>query len=323
MPDPAQFAARLLENMAVPTFVLDAHGCVLIWNQACERLTGVRADTLLGTRRHWQAFYDKERPCLADLVWQQRLDELETLYPHGEELQRSEHAVQLQAWCRMPQLSERLYLAIDAAWICDTTGTLVAVVETLRDLTMHKQAQMALQQLASKDGLTGLDNRRRFDAALDQEWRRAMRQSNLLSLIMLDVDCFKRYNDHYGHLQGDACLRAIAEVLQSAVTRPGDMVARFGGEEFAVILPGVHVEGATVVAERIRARVYGLLLPHARSEVEEYVTVSLGVASLLPNARNVPANLLMAADNALYAAKAYGRNRCCIDGTVLPVGSET
>ncbi len=326
MSNTTEFATRLLEHLAVPTFVLDAQGCVLIWNKACERLTGVGAAQVLGTRAHWQAFYDQDRPCVADLVLQHRLDEIEAFYPDGEEIKRTEQGAHLESWCLMPQLRRRLYLAVDAVWVYDERGTMIAVVETLRDLTARKQAQLALQRLASTDGLTGLDNRRSFDTAFEIEWKRAQRQAEPLSLIMLDVDYFKRYNDHYGHQQGDACLCAVAGVLRQSVVRAGDLAARYGGEEFAVILPAVTASGAAVVAERLRLQVHGLCLPHQRSEVSDRVSVSVGVASVIPTAGNALDDLLAAADSALYAAKAAGRNRVRVDNQLVsaqPATSET
>ncbi len=326
MSDTAQFATKLLEHLAVPTFVLDAQGCVLIWNKACERLTGVNAAQVLGTCKHWQAFYDNDRPCVADLVLQQRLNEIEVFYPEGEEIKRTEHGAHLESWCVMPQLRRRLYLAVDAVWVYDEQGTMIAVVETLRDLTARKEAQLALQRLASKDGLTGLDNRRSFDTAFELEWKRAQRQGEALSLIMLDVDYFKHYNDRYGHQQGDACLCAVASVLRQSVVRAGDLVARYGGEEFAVILPAVTASGAAVVAERLRLQVQGLCLPHERSEVSDRVSVSVGVASVIPTTDSLLTDLLAAADTALYAAKAAGRNRVQMRNCLAhaqPVSSET
>lgn len=153
------------------------------------------------------------------------------------------------------QLGCQYYLTIDAGPIYSADGELIAVVETLRDMTEQKQAQIALERLASHDGLTGIANRRRFDEKLGQEWLRARRDKTPLALLMLDVDHFKLFNDRYGHQAGDDCLRRIAECLASMVARPGDLVARYGGEEFAVVLPSIDVDGALVVAQRMREAV--------------------------------------------------------------------
>lgn len=166
-----------------------------------------------------------------------------------------------------------------------------------------------LAALALQDGLTGLANRRRFDAALDQEYARAMRNGTPLALIMLDVDFFKEYNDTYGHPQGDECLRNISRVLKAASTRPGDLVARYGGEEFAILLPGTDIAGATAVAERARQAIQAMNLAHSESQ-NGIVTISAGVTSIIPvrNSHSAP-GLVRTADQALYKAKEHGRNR--------------
>lgn len=306
------FSIRLMEQLVVPTFVLDADCCVIIWNNACERLTGIEAGEVIGTREHWRGFYDEPRPCLADLVAQGRLDEIDALYSKWDgKASDSElaHGRRTEQWCAMPQIGSHLYLAIDAGPIYDESGRLVAVVETLRDMTAQKLAQDELQRLATRDGLTNVANRRAFDDRLNTEWRRASRESRALSLLMVDVDYFKDYNDTYGHQDGDDCLRRVAAALVSEVVkRAGDTVARYGGEEFAVLLPTTDPAGALVVAERIRAAVAALDLPHRRSGVASHVTVSIGVASAHDTANSMPARLIAAADAALYRAKHTGRN---------------
>jgi diguanylate cyclase (GGDEF)-like protein len=209
----------------------------------------------------------------------------------------------------MPRAGTRLYLAIDAGPIYDDAGQLVAVVETLRDITAQKVAQDELQRLATRDGLTGVANRRSFDTALNTECRRVSREARALSLLMIDVDHFKRYNDTYGHLAGDECLRQVAEAMAQVTQRASDTLARYGGEEFAILLPATEPQGAVIVAERLRAAVEGLALPHARSDVGPHVTVSIGVASIDPARAAPPTELIGAADAALYAAKMQGRNR--------------
>jgi len=175
-------------------------------------------------------------------------------------------------------------------------------------------ANLELERLSSLDGLTGIANRRYFDAAFDREWRRAMRETEPLSLIMCDVDYFKLYNDCYGHQPGDACLKLVASTLADAMQRPTDLVARYGGEEFVVLLPGTHARGAIRVAERVRQAVLDLQLPHENSDVHDCVTISLGAATVAPMLKHQPAELLLAADQALYAAKEAGRNRVICAG---------
>jgi diguanylate cyclase (GGDEF)-like protein len=166
-----------------------------------------------------------------------------------------------------------------------------------------------VQRLASSDGLTQIANRRRFDEYLDQEWQRMAREGAPLSLILCDIDFFKTYNDTYGHQAGDNCLQQVAQAISFAVKRPADLVARYGGEEFAVILPHTDAQGAAQIAEKIRSQVQVLQIAHAGSQVSQYITLSLGVASTVLFHESSPAVLIAAADKSLYQAKAEGRDR--------------
>jgi len=175
------------------------------------------------------------------------------------------------------------------------------------------QAQeRALLELSLRDALTGVANRRRFDEALHAEWRHGVRERQPLSLIMLDIDHFKDFNDCYGHLAGDSCLRAVASTLQDGVHRPRDLLARFGGEEFAVLLPNTDATGAHVLAEELRQRVEVLHIAHDRSAVATVVTLSLGIKTLVPDESSSITELLSGADAALYLAKQRGRNRVSV-----------
>ena len=172
-----------------------------------------------------------------------------------------------------------------------------------------------LKGLSHLDGLTGIANRRRFDEMLEREWRRCRRNAKPLSLLMMDVDFFKRYNDHYGHIAGDDCLKAVAVALCSVVKRPGDLVARYGGEEFVALLPETVAPGALEVAEAINHAINDLDIPHAESEASGHVTLSIGCATLVPGGNKVPLELVEAADGRLYTAKEEGRN--CVRGVTL------
>lgn len=169
-------------------------------------------------------------------------------------------------------------------------------------------ANARLTALVTTDGLTGLANRRGFDTLLEREWGRAHREHQFISLLMIDIDYFKRLNDTQGHPAGDDCLRRIAACLSAQVWRPGDVVARYGGEEFAVILPDADPQAASRIAGRLRASVERLALPHSASPLS-VVTASIGAATLIPGDGEGPGHLLERADRALYAAKLAGRNR--------------
>jgi diguanylate cyclase (GGDEF)-like protein len=180
------------------------------------------------------------------------------------------------------------------------------------------QANRELQRLSSLDGLTGISNRRRFDELLAQEWKRAARQGSLLSVVLVDIDYFKAYNDRYGHLAGDDCLKRVAVALRDTVRRPGEAVARYGGEEFVAILPGTDPEGARAVAESMRLAVEAIGLEHAASSASSRATVSLGAATTIPDPDSGSETLVAAADLALYEAKDGGRNRVCFRALTLP-----
>ncbi len=166
------------------------------------------------------------------------------------------------------------------------------------------------------DGLTGIANRRHFDVALDRELRRAQRNGGALSLLLMDIDSFKAYNDHFGHQEGDACLSTVAQALAAMCKRPADVAARYGGEEFAAILPDTTIEQARAHANAIREHVASLGLPHAPAAVRPYVTLSIGVAGFERGGAIEPAQLIEAADKALYVAKRGGRDRVVVDGDV-------
>ncbi len=185
----------------------------------------------------------------------------------------------------------------------------LAVAARVRNHLELKRVRDQLRDLSLLDGLTGLANRRRFDRQLEAEWQRARRSGEPLSLILGDVDFFKRYNDHYGHAQGDECLKAVARAFQEALHRPADLSARYGGEEFVCILPETDAIGAMQVAERIRLLLKARQIPHAQSEVAPIVSVSLGVATFTALENRKPEELLQKADAHLYEAKKAGRNR--------------
>ena len=264
-----ELSVRLMEHLVVPTFVLDADCRVIIWNRACERLTGIKAGEVIGSREHWRGFYNEPRPCLADLIAQGRTEEIDALYvdhDHAATDAVPAHGRRAENWCVMPQLGTRLYLE-----------------------TLHA------------------------------EWARGTRDGKPLSLVLLDVDHFKGYNDIFGHQGGDACLKALAAAMVTSCLRSVDLIARYGGEEFAAILPGTTVDGALTVARRIGAEIAALKLPHPGNNRVGHVSVSLGAATVVPDRTLEAKDLVAAADRALYAAKAAGRN-CAIHVEQLDEG---
>lgn len=219
---------------------------------------------------------------------------------------------------RLPS-GEPQHFIVTAAPLVTLDGT-PGIVAQFKDITDRKQAEaalakanIALARMARMDGLTQLPNRRSFDETIDQEWRRLAREKQDLALVLCDIDCFKQYNDTYGHQAGDECLRQVAKALGDCVKRAGDIACRYGGEEFIFLLPNTHLEGAATFAERVRHAVEALALPHGTSRASSVVTLSLGAASQIPCSESLSDILLKAADDALYRAKESGRN-CVVAG---------
>jgi len=197
------------------------------------------------------------------------------------------------------------------------TGVAIGALNIVRDIGERKRTQKELEAayktveaLAVEDSLTGLANRRRLDERLTHEWRRGVRDRRPLSFLLIDVDHFKSYNDSYGHVQGDGCLKVIAEATLEVVSRPGDLVARYGGEEFAIVLPDTPEEGAVEIAAKICAELRRRAVRHETNPAG-IVTISIGCATLTPNLEQVPEMLVVMADKALYQAKKCGRNQVC------------
>ena len=198
----------------------------------------------------------------------------------------------------------------------DGEGNVQSLVGFMFDITERKQTeerllqlQHELEDLSFRDGLTGVSNRRKFDAVLHAEWLDARREVRPLSLLVFDVDHFKLFNDHYGHIEGDECLKRVARALADATHRPRDLLARYGGEEFVLLLPASDALAAMAVAERCRQAVFEAQIPHAASPAGQWLTVSVGVGTIIPAEKDDPVRFVQEVDRCLYQAKHQGRNR--------------
>ncbi|MEO8845014.1 MAG: diguanylate cyclase [Kofleriaceae bacterium] len=203
----------------------------------------------------------------------------------------------------------------------DDQGVVEALVGFMFDISERKRTedrllnmQRELEDLSFKDGLTGLINRRRFDALVQTEWGAARRTKQPLSLLMIDIDFFKQYNDRYGHVRGDDCLKRIAETLGAGASRPRDFLARYGGEEFVLVLPDTDAKGAEHIAARCREAVASQAIAHEASTIAPHVTISIGVGTVVPAAEGDPVEFIEAVDKRLYRAKQTGRNRLVATG---------
>ncbi|MDO8962416.1 MAG: sensor domain-containing diguanylate cyclase [Methylophilus sp.] len=197
----------------------------------------------------------------------------------------------------------------------DAEGEVTALIGFMFDISERKKTeeevlrlQKELEHLSYKDGLTDLPNRRMFDSVIELEWLNAKRYRHPLSLILMDIDFFKQYNDHYGHLQGDACLKQVAQVLGQAVTRSRDLIARFGGEEFVIVLPETDAVAARTIAERCQHLIQQANIPHQQSQVANILTISLGVNTIIPSQKDDLFAFIEKTDQQLYQAKQNGRN---------------
>jgi diguanylate cyclase (GGDEF)-like protein len=193
-------------------------------------------------------------------------------------------------------------------YITKPFSPLIALARVKTHIELKRRGDM-LERLAGLDGLTGIPNRRHFDQFLEAEWKRSIRYNHTISLVIMDIDYFKYYNDHYGHTEGDECLKKVATIISKSMIRSTDLSARYGGEEFACVLPETDHEGALTTANRIMKSIQDMEIPHKKSQVADFVTVSIGVASMNPQHNEKALDLIEMADKALYKAKGNGRNQ--------------
>lgn len=305
---PHGLCAAVLERLGSGVMVLDAALVVRYFNPWLARALGPLADDLRG-RRLPEALPELEGGRLLSAVRQALDSSLPSVLSPGLNRQplplRGESAGGAQR--PLAQSVQVQPLVLPEGGFCLVTVTDVSSMMR-REVLLREQAQR-LSSLSLTDELTGIPNRRRLNQFLEAELPRAQRAQAPLSVILLDIDHFKRYNDSLGHIAGDACLVEVVDALSAQVRHPGDLLARYGGEEFCVVLGGQDGAQAMVAAERLRACVESLRLPHPDSSVGPHVTISLGVAVLEAGRRSSPTALLLRADRALFEAKQGGRNR--------------
>lgn len=289
----AERLRTIVNNMAEGLLIIEADGRIQYTNPACDQYLGYRENELAGR---------SIAELLTPLVTQEYLDYFamyaanpETAHNHGTRevaIRRRDGQVLAMDLTLTPMyLRQPLYIGL------------------LHDITHHKLSENALHLAAHVDPLTRIANRRQFDSFMEKEWQRAIRSGNTLSLVVLDVDHFKLYNDSLGHPAGDVCLQQVAQAIASHACRPGDLAARYGGEEFVLLFSDTDATKAMTLAETIRAHIESLQLPHPRSPTSAWITVSIGVASIRPHQLDERSTLFVAADRALYAAKEGGRNQ--------------
>lgn len=290
---------KVVENTLQGVMITDSDRNIITVNHAFSMITGYSLDEvqgknpdILSSGKHDAKFYEQLWLELVKIgqwngeIWNKRKNG--TLYP------------------------ELLNISV----VKNDKGEISNYVAVFSDITESKDAESKLREANKKleeltliDGLTRIANRRHFDAYLNKEWEISKRTSRPISLIMIDIDFFKKYNDSYGHLEGDSCLQNVAKAIKESINREGDLVSRYGGEEFGVILSETGLEGARHVAETIRRNVMNLSIAHKGSDIEKIVTVSIGVASRVPGRDFKKEEIILSADNALYMAKNKGRNR--------------
>lgn len=296
-----QFLQQVIDNVPSAVLVKNCQGQLIAVNRASTALYGLPPEAMLGQTE-------------AALNTSLSAAELEQAQQLHQQVMTQRAAVQAEQLMVDSAGNHRWYQIIISPFV-SVADEVQGTVSNFIDITERKAIEAALQaanlkleRLATLDSLTKVANRRRFDEYLRQEWQRMSREEQPLSLVLLDVDYFKRYNDHLGHQQGDQCLIAVAAAICQAVKRSIDLVARYGGEEFAIILPNTRRIGAMVVAETVQSEIASRQLSHPSSPIGPYLTVSMGIASTLPSGDVSCSDLVAAADAALYQAKRRGRN---------------
>jgi diguanylate cyclase (GGDEF)-like protein/PAS domain S-box-containing protein len=256
--------------------------------------------------------------------WSTAQDWIDRIHPEERDstanlcISQSEHGIDHEADYRALTRDGGYVWVRDVVHVLRENGETTALVGFIFDISERKKMEdvlvrlnKQLESLSLHDALTSLANRRMYDQAMEAEWVRALRSREPISLLVIDIDQFKQYNDCYGHVMGDECLIRVAKALDNVATRAMDLLARYGGEEFVLMLPNTDREEALVMAERCRTAVLGLQISHAASVVSDFVTISVGVSTTIPSNNSNPATIFEAADKMLYQAKQNGRN--CVE----------
>lgn len=294
-----QHLSHIVEHAHDAIIATTCEGIIVKWNIASQKIFHLKHEEAIGKSifeihdRNWEAL-------------------LHTFYHSlfNSDIKFIEQEIELN------NQEEQGFYNIILTIIQDTNGYDIGVSAVIRDITEKKTTEKILaeirkdlEKMSYEDGLTGVANRRMFDETLHSEWNRMLRSQSPLSIIMLDIDYFKHYNDHYGHQEGDKCLKTVAEILQGEVKRSSDLIARYGGEEFIILLPETTEEDAKALALECCNAIRKAKIPHKRSTITEIVTVSVGVGSATPSRNCKPEAIIKMADNMLYKAKNNGRNQ--------------
>jgi diguanylate cyclase (GGDEF)-like protein/PAS domain S-box-containing protein len=299
-PDNAVYRTLLESTRAIP-WKID-------WASATFAYIGPQIESLLGyTPQSWVTVND----------WAERMHPDDRAWVVNYCVSQSQAGVDHEADYRALSASGEYVWIRDVVHVVrNEAGEVEALIGFMFDISERKKTderlqglQRQLEDFSFRDGLTGVANRRKFDAVLDEEWGLARRNTQPLSLILIDIDFFKQYNDHYGHVQGDECLKRVGKALNGVASRPRDLLARYGGEEFVLVLPATDEAAARRVSERCRQAIFKEQIPHAASAVGQLLTVSQGVGTLIPAASDTLIQFLDTVDRRLYRAKQAGRDR--------------